>query len=1218
MQPEQPDQYVVLIPAYRPSPGLVDLVSDLSARGMRAILLVDDGSGPEFREIFGQASLFPGVQILRHAVNLGKGAALKTGINHALCVFPGLIGIVTADADGQHHPEDIVRVAASLREHPGALVLGSRTFDAGVPLRSRFGNILTRKLMQTLIGGKLQDTQTGLRGIPTALAARLLRVDARGYEFELEMLIAARQAGVALVEVPIRTIYQPGNQSSHFNPLTDSMKIYFVLLRFSSVSLMAALLDNLIFYLVWKRTGHILGAQVVARVGSVVFNYTMVRARVFASREAHQVLLPKYLLLVVSSGTASYLGIQFLTTRLGVSAMPAKLFVETLLFAVNFAVQRMFIFHGREGNGEGNGEDKAARRPRAPSVRFYTWLILAVLAVLVALEIYGFRTSHLFSQEIWDPQGRARLPQFAALYLAAATALLILAPWIFAGLASALLVVLTAIAIGPAALLAVVFFLISAWSLGGLVTCLVPAKRVGRTPWSARVPLDPLWADGGVVPRGDPRTGGPPHLLSILLGMSIYIFLMPFAARLPVNYAWVYALVLALPILADLPRVRREFPACLRLPAAVPLRSWGERLGCAAFLFVLTTHWFAMLKPEASADGLSMHLAIPANLAAHHVMTFDPGRILWAVMPMGADFTYSMVYLLGGEMAARLLNFAILLVLLGLLHAAVRRSVSPGVAWLLVTLFATTPMVQLVTGSLFVENLLTAFLLGMMTALWRFGESGERRFLYLAAALGGTAMATKFGAIAFLVPALVCAAVEVWRHRKRSGARWGLALGLLLLAAAPPYGIAWLKTGNPLFPFGNDRFHSRQLDPKAEFRDLRFRDPLTWSTPYDLTFRTNRHYEGQAGSFGFQYLVLAPLALLALLVSPRRPAVGAAVVSITAILLTLTSEPNARYLYPALPLLFVPFAALLGWAAAHRRVLSRALLAFAIACAAINVYFLPASSYQHKDLYGPFTPGQREVYIGQTAPIRNVIAWFNRAHPQAAVLLTQDSYIAGLGGEVYENHWHQYNIMDQILHAEGVQGIRGLLDQWKVRYLIARKPTASSYARPLALRELLDQCTIAEYAFDEFFVARLEPVCRTAATPLPADSVLTAKPGTYDDFDPAILLLGDWERSGGFEQAFQHTVSYTDIPGAEIRFAFEGSELTYVFTKAANRGIAAVTIDGDGKGRIDLYSVDPQWRSSVRFAGLGGGRHLLVIRVTGESRAGATGKFVDLDALEVK
>ena len=1216
MQLERPVQPVVLIPAYKPPAGLVDLVRDLSGRGMASILLVDDGSGPEFRAIFEEAAQFPGVEVLRHAINLGKGAALKTGINHALCAFPGLIGIVTADADGQHHPEDIERVAASLREHRHALVLGSRTFNTEVPLRSRFGNILTRRLMQTLIGSKLQDTQTGLRGIPAALAARLLRVDARGYEFELEMLIAARQSGVTVVEVPIRTIYQPGNKSSHFNPLTDSMKIYFVLLRFSSVSLVAAALDNLIFYLVWKRTGHILGAQVMARLGAVVFSYSMVRARVFASREAHRVLLPKYLLLVLTSGTASYLGIQYLTTRLGVTAMSAKLFVETLLFFVNFAVQRMFIFHSREGAGVGN----RARGDRAPWVRFYTWLILAVLAMLVALEVYGLRTSHLFSQEIWDPEGRARLPQFAALFLAAATALLILAPWIFAGLAVALLVVLTAIGVGPLAFLAVVFFLLSAWSLGGLI--------VGRTPRSAAdAPVGLRGVDeadlaGEKRVQGDPRglaqrAPRPPHLLSILLGMAIYIFLMPFAARLPVNYAWVYALVLALPILANRASLRRELPPILGLPAALPLRSWGERLGCAAFLFVLTTHWFAMLKPEASADGLAMHLAIAANIAANHAMTFDPGRILWAVMPMGADFTYSIVYLLGGEMAARLLNFAILLVLLGLLHSAARRSVSPAVGWLLVTLFATTPMVQLVTGSLFVENLLTALLLGMMTAVWRFGESGERRFLYLAAALGGTAMATKFGAIAFLVPALVCAAVEVWRHRKQSGARWGLALGLLLVAAAPPYGIAWLKTGNPIFPFRNDKFHSRQLDPNADIRDERFHKPLAWSTPYNLTFRSNRYYEGQDGSFGFQYLVLAPLGLLALLVAPRRQAVGAAVVSITAILLFLTTEPNARYLYPAMPLLFVPFAALLGWASAHQRVLARSLLAFAIACTAINVYFLPASSYHHKDLYGPFTPGQREAYMGQTAPIRNVIAWFNRAHPQAAVLLTQDSDIAGLGGDIYENHWHQYNTLDQIRRADGVQGIRRLLDRWKVRYLIARKPTATQYARPLALRDLLDQCTIAEYAFDEFFVARLEPVCRTAAT-LPVEPVLTAKPGTYDDFDPTILLLGDWERNNGFEQAFRHTITYTDTAGAEIRFAFEGTRVTYVFTRAANRGIAAITIDGAGKGTVDLYSVEPQWRSFVRFTGLGPGRHLLVIRVTGESRAASTGKFVDLDSLEVR
>ena len=808
---------------------------------------------------------------------------------------------------------------------------------------------------------------------------------------------------------------------------------------------------------------------------------------------------------------------------------------------------------------------------RDESGRFYAGLILAVLAFLFAVEFYGFRHANLFAQEIWAPVGLARLLRFGALYVGAATALLILAPWIFAGLAAALLVVFTAIGVGPVAFLAVIFFLLSAWSLGNLI----------------------------VGPRSFP----------LLTGIAVYIFLMPFAARLPVNYPLLYAAVLALPIAANLPRLRRELPT-------LELRSWGERLGFAAFLFVLTAHWFAMLKPEASADGLSMHLAIPANIAANHMLTFDPARYLWAVMPMGADFTYAIVYVLGGEMAARLLNFTMLVVLLGLLHAAVRRWVSPGVAWLLVTLFATTPMVQLVTGSLFVENLLAAFLLAMMTALWRFGDSGERRSLYLAAAFGGTAMAIKFGAGAFLAPALVCAAAEVWRPQKHTGAHWALAAGLLLLAAAPPYAIAWIKTGNPVFPFANDRFHSRQLDPKAGFLDRRFTEPLTWKTPYDLTFRTTRYYEGQYGSFGFQYLVLAPLALLALLVAPRRPAVSAAVVAGSAILLILRTQPNARYLYSALPLLFVPLAALLGWAAAHQRFLACALLAFAIACAAVNVYFLPASSYYHKDFYGPFTPRQREAYVDVTAPIRNVIAWFNRAHPQAAVLLTQDSDIAGLGGDVYENHWHQYNILDQIHRAPGVPGVRALLDRWKVRYLIARKPTASHYARPLALRELLDQCTIAEYAFSYFYVARLEPVCRATATH-PLEPLLTAKPGAYDDFDPSILLRGDWERADEFEQAFRHTVSFTDIPGAEIRFAFEGRELTYVFTRAVNRGIAAVTIDGSAKGTIDLYSADPEWQSSVVFTGLGAGRHLLVIRVTGESRAGSTGKYVDLDALKV-
>src|SRR5262249_19136462 len=181
---------VVIIPAYRPGPALTELVQHL-AGDYCAIVIVDDGSGPDYRPLFDQVAALSGVRVLRHAVNLGKGAALKTGFNCLLCDFPEATGAVTADADGQHCHGDIRRVAERLSAGRDALVLGVRQFDSkDVPMRSRAGNKLTIATVRLLIGQKLADTQTGLRGIPTAFLPELLRVPSTGYEFELDMLIA--------------------------------------------------------------------------------------------------------------------------------------------------------------------------------------------------------------------------------------------------------------------------------------------------------------------------------------------------------------------------------------------------------------------------------------------------------------------------------------------------------------------------------------------------------------------------------------------------------------------------------------------------------------------------------------------------------------------------------------------------------------------------------------------------------------------------------------------------------------------------------------------------------------------------------------------------------------------------------------------------------------------------------------------------------------------
>jgi glycosyltransferase involved in cell wall biosynthesis len=1183
---------------------------------MPAIVIVDDGSGPEYQDVFSRAGAFPNVHVVRHATNLGKGAALKTGINYALCAFPGLAGIVTADADGQHHPDDIERIASTLLARPDCLVLGCRAFDGDVPLRSRFGNTVTRMVVHALIGQKLTDTQTGLRGIPASLLLPILRIESTGYEYELEMLIAAHHLSIPVVEEPIQTIYEAGNKSSHFNPIIDSMKIYFVLLRFSSVSLMTALLDNLVFYLAFRHWGHVLGSQILGRVFAVGFNYSMVRSSVFYSKQRHKAVLPKYLLLVLGSGAVSYAGIQFLSARLRINPVSAKLVVETILFFANFAIQRVFIFKpqagaGGQGPGAGGGgagtRTSAVSEPRTsesggprPAARWPwgAWLIFLVFLGALGLEVYGFRTGHLFSQHIWEPIGLQRLAKFAGVFLAVAVPILLMVPWTFAALISGFAILGTALAVGPQPLLATAFFLISSCALG--------SRLLGRAK----------------------EESIETHLCATLLGTGVYIFLMTLLARLPVNYPALWAVLLAAPVAWDLRGVWRRLAYWAGRICSTELRPPGERAAFALLIFVLLMHWFVVTKPEASADGLAMHLAVPANIAANHTLTFEPSRFLWAVMPMGADWSYSIAYLFGGEYAARLLNFAMLLLVEALLYCAVRRWVAPSVGFLILALFATTPMVQLVTGELFVENVVAAMVLGMMTAIWRFGESREKRFLYLAAVLAGTAITTKVGAVAFLVVALPFVVVEARRHWKSMGgkpaAACAVAALLFLLTALPSYAIAWRKTGNPLFPFMNERFRSPLLDPAADIRDDRFRRSLSWRVPFDLTFHSNQTYEGQDGSFGFQYLILAPLGLMALLVVRRRPAVSGAVVALGAAIIIMRSEPNARYLYAALPLLSVPFAALLGWLSGRQRWMARVLICYVVACTAVNAYFLPSSSYYHKDfcLRLPFSRAERERYMAVAAPIRVVIAYFNRAHPHAAVLLTADSDIAGLTGEVYENHWHQFATFDQIRRTLDTPAMLRLVQHWGVQYFIARKPAPGEYAKPPALRELLAACTTPEFEAGDFYLARLDAGCGKKAAGAAARAAgrpeVVVPPGVYDDFDPAIRYRGDWTNSDEFDGPFLHTVSFTDIPGAEAALAFEGKALTYVYTKAPNRGLAQITIDGASKGTIDLYSPTVEWQSTSRFCCLGPGKHVVVIRVAGQNNPRSTGQFVDVDSFRVE
>ena len=220
---------VVLIPAYRPDEKLIETLRALSEFEY-ALLVVDDGSGSDYDPVFIEAAQY--ARVVRYTPNRGKGSALKRGIRCAWKCFPNASYLITADADGQHRPDDIQKVSEKLHT-VGGFVIGSRAFVGEVPLRSRFGNTVTRSVYRVVSGVKVQDTQTGLRGFARDLWSWLVKIPGSRYEYEMNVLMSAARDQIKIEEVEIETVYENDNSSSHFRPLQDSVKIYKEIFRFA-------------------------------------------------------------------------------------------------------------------------------------------------------------------------------------------------------------------------------------------------------------------------------------------------------------------------------------------------------------------------------------------------------------------------------------------------------------------------------------------------------------------------------------------------------------------------------------------------------------------------------------------------------------------------------------------------------------------------------------------------------------------------------------------------------------------------------------------------------------------------------------------------------------------------------------------------------------------------------------------------------------------------
>ncbi len=344
----------VVLPSYKPDEKLIAVLTGLTEKGFQDIVVINDGSGSDFDPVFEKAKTFPGVTVLVHEVNKGKGRAMKTAFAYCLENRPNCTGVITVDGDNQHHPDDILACCEKLSQDPNYVILGARDFSQDdVPPRSKMGNVITRNIFRFACGIKITDTQTGLRAISRQHLPLMLEIQGERYEYETNMLLEMKANYVEFKEVTIRTIYIDDNDSSHFNPLRDSFKIYKIIFAFIASSIISCILDLILFYIFISILSHfqpdgkfnIVLATGIARLCSSFCNYTLNRKKVFKSGSSSS-LVRYYILCVAqfaaSAGLVSLASLIIPVGNFGKTII--KAIVDTLLFLLSYQIQREWVF----------------------------------------------------------------------------------------------------------------------------------------------------------------------------------------------------------------------------------------------------------------------------------------------------------------------------------------------------------------------------------------------------------------------------------------------------------------------------------------------------------------------------------------------------------------------------------------------------------------------------------------------------------------------------------------------------------------------------------------------------------------------------------------------------------------------------------------------------------------------------------------------------------
>ena len=583
-----------------------------------------------------------------------------------------------------------------------------------------------------------------------------------------------------------------------------------------------------------------------------------------------------------------------------------------------------------------------------------------------------------------------------------------------------------------------------------------------------------------------PGGGEQSHLIWLIAGAGLYGSLIGILAHFPVNYRATYAMLLALPILIwrrqALAALGAMVTAARPISARAPSESQGRRQHEFAWLelaigVVVLIHVVIAFVPELGHDALATHLFVPAHLALRHQWGFDITHYVWAVMPMLGDWIFAVAYVLDGESGARLINVGFVIILSLLIrHIAMWAGGTVAGANWGVLFFLSTPLTFTESSSLFIESIWATFLVGGTLLVCRVCADPDRRTgasehtntradLIAAGLLLGLAASAK--AVTFTVlPVLFVLLIlrtRYWAHvDKRLAILAGL--GLFIVFAIAPYAYAYLRTGNPLFPFYNAVFQSPYF-ATSNFSDTRWSKGLSWNWLYLATFEPSRYIEmGKAyiGAPGFQWIVLLAPAVVLLAVRRERRAIELLLIGLACLGLTTFFIAYLRYVFPALVILCAVIAVAASRIASDETAWWKIPSLVMTMVVGLNLVYLNAAApYYEFPTQAIFSDEKRTAYLEAQQPMRLAVNFVNQINlSNSPVAIFGEALTAGLAADALHPSWYNGAFEAEIVAVKNVGDLVRTLKKWGAQHILLQ----SGWDRPI-VRALVEKVAMRRAVF---------------------------------------------------------------------------------------------------------------------------------------------------------